>query len=338
MELDRLVAVVQDPLGDREHVGVVDLDPALEAQPLAVVPGERDRLAGAQLGAVGAPDRVAAGDRHRRVGGDPAELDEVGVERAGRAQQGDVGGARRGGQLVVRQDHVVDPATGQREGAADAAVVEIDPVGALDDLAGDARLGTGGARRTGRAGRDRIAARRGWRPLVDRLLGTGRLLPLRLLDPGQLVEILEGDDDRHRQNDRHDQVALLGHYGPVSSNPRDAALGPGPGSIDPRAARLQRGHGRRRHGIVAEAAPGVTSCDAAHGQPDAAQRPVARQRLEGIFGAGRQIAATRADPGRQDIAVQPDGQAKEPDQRPLDSPASGSRPAGCGWGRPARCP
>ncbi len=94
LQRDRLVAGVLDPLHHGQEVVLVDRDLAQEAQARAIVPAQRDRLARPELGAVGLPLRVRTRHRDLRIGGDPAELDEVGVRRARRAEQGDVLGDR----------------------------------------------------------------------------------------------------------------------------------------------------------------------------------------------------------------------------------------------------
>ena len=80
---------------------------------------------------------------------------------------------------------------------------------------------------------------------LDALVAGLRGLALPLLHPRQLVEILEGQDDRDRQDDRQDQIALLGHVALASSAPAPA---------DRRSA-LDAMRARRRHRIVAGAAP-----------------------------------------------------------------------------------
>ncbi len=107
-ECDRRRAVVRDPLGYREQVVFVDLVNPLEAQSLAVVPGQTHRPAWEQDIVVGPPDgfrvRHAQVTRRRR----PAVVDEIGIGRAGRRQQDDLVAVLVEGFAILGKNQVID--------------------------------------------------------------------------------------------------------------------------------------------------------------------------------------------------------------------------------------
>ena len=81
----RLAAVFY-PLGNGEHVVVVDRDGAGEDQAGAVVPAQRHRMFGGEFVTVGRPSRLRSGNRDAAADGDPARFGEIGVGRAGQAK------------------------------------------------------------------------------------------------------------------------------------------------------------------------------------------------------------------------------------------------------------
>src|SRR5207245_9018127 len=116
-DLDWVRAAVLDLLSDGEHVFVVEREDEAEFEPGAIVPAERQRLARRQALAVGGPDRVLVGYLDGGVLGDPAEIDEIGVDGPGRRQQVDVGALRVDRRAEIRQDQTVGPTTLARDRA-----------------------------------------------------------------------------------------------------------------------------------------------------------------------------------------------------------------------------
>ena len=119
----RRAAGIDDRIGDREHVLVVDRDDALEGEARAVVPGQRHRLIGGQGLAVGGPDGVEIGGLGA-ARADEARLGPVGVRRSGRREEPDVRALRVDGLAIVLEDDVVDLAALEIDRAADARRVD----------------------------------------------------------------------------------------------------------------------------------------------------------------------------------------------------------------------
>src|SRR5688500_7026324 len=107
-------------------------------------------------------------------------------------------------------------------------------------------------------------------------------------------------------------------------------------SADRRSTLIPPANGRSRiapatwHRIIAEPTPGMTTRDAAKGQPAATQHAVPLERLQGVLGAGREVAAAPSDQRRQQEAVELDRRPYEPDRpaaRPRCPSAGGPRRA-----------
>ena len=223
----RLGAGIGDALGDREHVVVVDRDHAGEAQPLAVVPGERDRMAEREGGGRSLPHRVGPRHLDLRVGGDPAFLGVVGAGLARGREQADVVALGIGGDVVVAQHDVVDGGALERDRALEARARHRD-AGTRDHrfgvgLGGDRCAGARGRRRrrrvgagahgVGAGGRGGVAGSPGCPAgsgLVLLALGLRGLLGRRL---GLLHQVLEPDHDQDGRDDGEDQVLLVVHGG-----------------------------------------------------------------------------------------------------------------------------
>ena len=124
LQRDRRGGGALDPLGDGQQIVVVDRELAHETQARAVVPAQRDRVIGPQLAAVRLPHGIRTRHRDARLGGNPAELDEIGVRRAGRVEQRDVRRIGRRADLIVGQHDMVEASAGQRERAVQAAILE----------------------------------------------------------------------------------------------------------------------------------------------------------------------------------------------------------------------
>ncbi len=119
-ERDRIGALVHHVFLDGEQVFVVDRDGAAEFEPLAVVIGERHRVADAEVaGADLLPDGVAVGQLLIAVGGaGPAELGIERVGAAGRRQQHDRRRFRIDGLVEFVEREVVDARAFERDRAA----------------------------------------------------------------------------------------------------------------------------------------------------------------------------------------------------------------------------
>ncbi|MNJ37164.1 hypothetical protein D3C77_319730 [compost metagenome] len=175
---------------DREHILVVNRDDAREAQAVAVVPGQFDRGGRGQGLALGqAPDGVGAGHAAGDVRAAPAELGEIGVLHALRAEQLDRRRTPVQRLAVVGQIQVVDARALQRQRAVQLR--------RLDRHAGDGAQGLGAvldedARR--RAGRRQARVGRGLARLL--LLGGDDL---------RLAPALGLRTHHHEVVDAHDQ-------------------------------------------------------------------------------------------------------------------------------------
>ena len=214
---DRRFALVDHPLGDREHVVPVDLDDLLEADALLVGPLQGDRLVDRQGVPVGAPQGLSVRQVELPVARRPAEAREVGPGRAQGRQEVDVGALRIDRLPVALQRQVVEAAADQRDRAPERFGLDGDARPGRERVLAahpGAGLCPGRGRRAGRRGdiadvglghHVRVGPRR-------TLLGLlGLLLLEQLLALGALEQDLEGDQDRQRQNDREDEVAIVDH-------------------------------------------------------------------------------------------------------------------------------
>ncbi len=123
---DRLAGGVLHRLVDREHVVVVDRQADLEGQPGAVVPGQRDRLAGRQLVRRRGPGGVVVRQFHGRAcRRRPAILDVVGMILRPRLQQPDQRRVRGDLLAVVLQHQVIELGAQQIDRAFDARGVDL---------------------------------------------------------------------------------------------------------------------------------------------------------------------------------------------------------------------
>ena len=216
----RHAAVVEHPLGHGEHVVLIDLVDPLEAQALAIVPGQRDRPGRGQHLAVGSPEGIAPGQAHVAAG--PAEVGEVGVLVTARRQQHDLRAVALDRLPVLGQHQVVDAPGGERDRTAQRRVLDPDPRRFGEQLRAALR-GPGGVGARDRGVRDRGAWGFGaWgfgvgdagprrraqgvqtrRDRARRRFG-GLLLPLLLLQLGHHEQVLIAEQDDERQRDRQD--------------------------------------------------------------------------------------------------------------------------------------
>ena len=226
---DRLVGLVRHLVLDGEQILVVDRDGAAEFEALAVVIGERHRMAdGERAGAALRPQRV--GRRHLQVGAGGIGPAEFGVERiraAGRRQQHDRRRFRIDGLAEFDQSEVVDAAAFERDRALQAV--------GLDR----------------HARRHKRAPRRGWRPRRRATAALARAparrpgcagacagwpgcagvcvcacccfcvscsdcsFSCRAFSCGMAIEILPGDQHDGRQHNGENGVLTVGHRDPV---------------------------------------------------------------------------------------------------------------------------
>ena len=159
----RRAARIDDGVGDREHVFVVDRDDALENETLAVIPGQRDGMLGGQRLDVGGPQGVETG----RLGARRSSQARSSPNRRRARRRGEnrrTVRALRVYRLVIFLEYdVVDLAALEIDRAADARRVDHHPGACSQGLAD--RLGgrCGWGARDGRSRR----ARRAWRRGVD---------------------------------------------------------------------------------------------------------------------------------------------------------------------------
>jgi hypothetical protein len=123
-QLDVRVAVVHHPLGDGEHVVLVELQDALEAQALAVVPSQGHRRSGAEAVRVRLPQAVAAGQRRPPGARGPAEIGVIGLDRTDREQQFDQGAVRLDCFTVALEDEIVETAALEGDRAGQGGAVD----------------------------------------------------------------------------------------------------------------------------------------------------------------------------------------------------------------------
>lgn len=219
IKLDRLVTLVDHPLRDREHVLVVDLDHALEPQPLAVVPIKRDRVIRGQPVTFRLPDRPAVGHGDITTARHPAELGVIGLGRVGRRQKVDLGRIGINCLGVLGQCQIVDTTANQIDRPLHARCLDGHPWhGGQGFLArhglsrglGQRLLRPTRCRHRRRARRSHLRGAINSSPLPAR--GRGRGLGLRrALASRNLDEVLEPQQDRDGKNDREDEVTVLDH-------------------------------------------------------------------------------------------------------------------------------
>ena len=255
---DRLVALVHHLVLDREQIFVVDRDGAAEFEALAVVVGQRHRMADAErAGACLRPHRVRCGDLHIGAGGiGPAEFGIERIGAAGRRQQHDRRRLRIDRLAKLDQRQVVDASAFERDRALQAVGCDRD---ARRRRQGRVAVGGRGGRSLGRlTGRLRRSRLRGCLRrlaglarlrrrllLLRELLGLQFLLPRLFLRHGE--EKLPGDQHQGRQHDGENGVLIVGH--------RDAVL-----PLRPACTR--------------RSAPSKSSAIRANGTLSAARRPI----------------------------------------------------------------
>ncbi len=199
VERDRLAGLVLDRVLHREQIFVVDRNDALEDEALAVVPGERQRLAGGKLVRIGRPQRLGRGQNGRvlDLAGHEAHFGVIGRRAEFRRQQRDDRARRVDGLAIVLERDVVEAGALQRDGAGNRARVD--------------RNARAQRKRLLAGSRDRRRRRRGCR-LVGRAelrrLGEARLLGLRLFLAVKLRESVEiipqaDENQRERRGDEH---------------------------------------------------------------------------------------------------------------------------------------
>ena len=158
-QADRTLGGVLDPLGDREHVILIDRDGAREDKAGPVVPGQNDRGFGGQLAVtLNSPERVFTGNG----GGIDTRNGDPAIQRIERiafgfgAQDGDLG--RIGVEVgqVVLQLEVIQTAAAQVDRAGEARGVDLQAGGRFIGLDRGGRRGRRGGRcRLLRRGRHR---------------------------------------------------------------------------------------------------------------------------------------------------------------------------------------
>ena len=155
--------MIDHALRHREEVILVDRDPAREGEALAVVPGELHRVRRRERTlAPRGPASLLTGHRHRLVGGGPADVDEIGVLRAQRRQQHDLGALGIDGLAIGGEPEVVEVTADQGDRAVELRRIDADTRARRQHLGAQLRRGH---RLCGRGTGDRgCLARRGrWR-------------------------------------------------------------------------------------------------------------------------------------------------------------------------------
>ena len=212
----RLADVVADPLRNREQVVLIDGERLFEHQTLAVVPGHgdrairRQRLGGCRpLGRRAWNRLVGVGGRH------PAELGVIGLAGSGGRQQHDFRAVAIRGHVVIGQRQIVDTCADGRDGAVKARRIDLDPLPGCHDFVAVARSAYRRRRsawdrnRGGRSGDAFRSGRSGQASLFFRALL--RQFRLALFHTRNFVEVLKSEQDDDRQQDRHEEVALVSH-------------------------------------------------------------------------------------------------------------------------------
>ena len=276
---NRYAGSVLHLLAHGEHIFRIDRDCPPEHQALAVVIGERDRLADLEHGAGRCrPYRILVGQLEVRAG----RLREpmLGEEAAGRARrrQEHDGRALRIDRLVIAGEaEIIERPALQIDRAFDARRPDRQTRRLLQD--GLARLRYARRRRGGRLGRGRhrlclrtglrrrrLARHRLLRQSLRRLVGLLRLLAL-LLEHRLGVEIIPAQDDQHGHHDRQDEIAIVfRHHIPVSERccrRQFQCRGRGPGGGGPSPARFS-----------AATASSISSIRRRNGRPAVAERPM----------------------------------------------------------------
>ena len=213
---------VRHGLRHREHIVAVDAEAAGEGEARAIVPGEIDRMIGRELAARAGPERIGSGNFDASVAaGDPTELDRIGLRGALGREQHDLGAVRIGGLAVADERQIVELAAYQIDRAGEARRVDFDARSLLQH----------GLARRGRRGSGHSGAGRGRGRLRRRGL-TGLRGRHRRRRSGR-DEILEPQQDHHRDHDREDEVFLLIHVSGRASR-CSAATAPGHSRCRPR--------------------------------------------------------------------------------------------------------
>ena len=217
---DGAIAAIGHALSDLEHVVGVERDLLGEDEPGAVVPGENDRAVGPESGLRRLPQCLRGRRCDVGVGGQPAELCEIGRSRARRREQRDLRAVFLQRLAIVGEQEIVDPGALEGDRALHPARDDLHPGfrrggglcgcrGARNadrsagrreqrgDAAGCVRQG---CRRPG--GLDRLAGRLAFR--FGGLLGGAFAFEARLLDQELVTQ-----QDRHRDDDREEEVALI---------------------------------------------------------------------------------------------------------------------------------
>ena len=282
---DGAPAAIGHALGDPEHVVGVERDLLGEDEPGAVVPGENDRAVRPQRGLRGLPQCLRSGRCDVGVGGQPAELGEIGRASARRREQRDLRAVLLKGLPVVGQQQIVDPRALEGERALHPVREDLHPgLGR-----GGGRLRNGGARNVGRTAGDRGAA-----------------YPRRAVSPGAGFPVWPDRPFRRPPCARLPRPAAPRVRAPgaavrpgtgsrAGSTPRRRS--PAGGCADPSRGR-RLGHtppGKAdplRHRIEAAAAPGVAPDDANQRKPDPENRAVAVDRLDRVAGTGGLVAGS----------------------------------------------
>ena len=224
---DRGAAAVGHVVLDGEEIFVVDRDDAAERQPLAVVPGQRQRLRRRQrAGALLRPHGLGVRQLRRTGRGHPAEFGIERLRAAGRRQQHDRRRGRVDGGVIAVERNVVDARALERDRTAQRRRVDGDARGGGDGGgAGDRLLRRGRRGRSlagdgGRRARNvRLRGLRRCRRLARLRLFLRLLLGLFLLLLFQLRnadKILPANQHERRQHDCDDGVLLVGHDQPVT--------------------------------------------------------------------------------------------------------------------------
>ena len=92
-----------------EHVILIQVQLDFEDLPLAIIPGERDGLAGRQRSAADLPIRLPIRNAGATIGRSPAPLREIRGSGIARREKPHGGGAGVGGFAVAQQHQIIQP-------------------------------------------------------------------------------------------------------------------------------------------------------------------------------------------------------------------------------------